>query len=430
MVHSSSSGLLQRKCACGSHTSAGTECKECAAKKGLLQRKLMIGASNDPLEQEADRIADQVMSAPLNSTINRASPKIQRFIGQASDGSNTAPPSVERVLASPGRPLEPALRQDMEARFGQNFSQVRVHTGSAAEQSARDINASAYAVGNNVVFGVNQFDPATREGQRLLTHELVHVVQQERQLISPRSSGLMADASLKSLASNNLPTTGLELVLRRTPTINAGEGTTDELKAERERLREEMQSSRGADKSSYQKLLDQLDRRIKERGDSPLTDCSIRLIFDGRQLHMIGEKVSKSFPAVSGRPIEPGTTLFDYGADRQRLENVGPIPEGEYWIDPKEMKYFFLYDHSWGNARITIHPFNTTHNFGRGGFFIHGGSVPSSAGCIDLTGAMDEFAAELAELRRMSLVSCKIILVVQYPVLGDFPNVPNNRAIG
>lgn len=171
-------GILQRKCACGSHTSMGGECKECAAKKEMVQRKLTIGASNDPLEQEADRVADQVMSTPLNSTINRTPPKIQRFTGQASDGLNTALPSVERVLASSGRPLEPALRQDMETRFGHDFSHVRVHTGSAAEQSAREVSASAYTVGQNVVFGTDQFAPGTRGGRRLLAHELTHVIQQ------------------------------------------------------------------------------------------------------------------------------------------------------------------------------------------------------------------------------------------------------------
>jgi len=82
-------GVLQRKCACGSHMGAGGECKGCAAKKGVLQRKLTIGASNDPLEQEADRVTNQVMSTPLNSAINRTPPKIQRFTSQASDGLNT-----------------------------------------------------------------------------------------------------------------------------------------------------------------------------------------------------------------------------------------------------------------------------------------------------------------------------------------------------
>lgn len=86
--------------------------------------------------------------------------------------------SVDRVLASPGSPLRPALRQDMELRFGYDFSRVRVHSGAAAEQSARDVNANAYTVGHDVVFGVGRFAPGSQEGRRLIAHELTHVVQQ------------------------------------------------------------------------------------------------------------------------------------------------------------------------------------------------------------------------------------------------------------
>lgn len=187
-LQSSGGLMIQRKCACGSQIIAGGECEECAKSSDGLQRKLAIGASNDPLEQEADRVADQVMAAPLNSTVNAAPPHIQRSTGQANEGLDSAPASVDRVLASPGRPLESALRQDMEQRFGHDFSRVRVHTDSAAEQSARDLNANAYTVGNNVVFGTGGFAPGSHEGRRLLAHELTHVVQQSPNLDSSGAS--------------------------------------------------------------------------------------------------------------------------------------------------------------------------------------------------------------------------------------------------
>ena len=171
-------GLLQRQCACGNRTNAGGECTKCAKKKHNLQRKLFIGASKDPLEHEADRVADQVMSSQPNDTINKASVCIQRYSGQANNGEGTAPASVDHVLSGSGRPLEPTLRNDMEQRFGHDFSHVRLHTGGTAEQSARDVNANAYTVGNNVVFGAGQFSPQTHSGKRLLAHELTHVVQQ------------------------------------------------------------------------------------------------------------------------------------------------------------------------------------------------------------------------------------------------------------
>ena len=66
----------------------------------------------------------------------------------------------------------------MEQRFGQDFSQVRVHSDGAAEQSARDVNAHAYTAGHDIVFGESRFAPETRVGLRLLAHELTHVVQQ------------------------------------------------------------------------------------------------------------------------------------------------------------------------------------------------------------------------------------------------------------
>jgi hypothetical protein len=171
-------GLLRRKCEYGAKTSSlsADTCEECSNKH--LQAKLVIGASNDPLEQEADRVADQVLAAPAHPVVSDAHPRIQRYTGQTTGQTDTAPASVDRVLASPGRALEPALQQDMEQRFGYDFSRVRVHSGVAAEQSARDVNANAYTVGHNIVFGASRFAPGTREGRRLIAHELTHVVQQ------------------------------------------------------------------------------------------------------------------------------------------------------------------------------------------------------------------------------------------------------------
>ena len=173
------SGLLQRKCACGNHTLAGGECEECSKKKRFgLQTKLKVNEPGDIYEQEADRIADQVMATPAHSAVSGAPPRIQRFSGQSTGQMDAAPASVDQALASPGRPLEPALRQDMEQRFGHDFSRVRVHSGAAAEQSARDVNAHAYTVGHDIVFGAGRFAPGTHEGRRLIAHELTHVVQQ------------------------------------------------------------------------------------------------------------------------------------------------------------------------------------------------------------------------------------------------------------
>jgi len=151
---------------------------------GGIQPKLMVNTPGDVYEQEADRIADQVMAMPAHPAFSGAPPRIQRFSGQSNEQTEAAPASVDQALASPGRPLEAALRQDMEQRFGHDFSSVRVHSGTIAEQSAQDVNAHAYTLGQNIVFGAGRFIPETHEGRRLLAHELAHVVQQ-RNAIDP-----------------------------------------------------------------------------------------------------------------------------------------------------------------------------------------------------------------------------------------------------
>jgi hypothetical protein len=123
----SNAGLrLQRKCACGSQTPSLTgECAECASEK-VLQPKLTVGATNDPLEEEADRVAEQVLAISKDSAVSGAAPHIQRFAGRTTRQTGTAPASVDRVLGGLGRPLDPVLRRDMEQRFGHDFSRVRV----------------------------------------------------------------------------------------------------------------------------------------------------------------------------------------------------------------------------------------------------------------------------------------------------------------
>lgn len=89
------------------------------------------------------------------------------------------PSAVSEVLQFPGRPLDSGSRVFMEERFRHDFSKVRVHTDSRAADSAAAVNALAYTVGNDLVFGSGQYAPETGTGRRLLTHELSHVVQQQ-----------------------------------------------------------------------------------------------------------------------------------------------------------------------------------------------------------------------------------------------------------
>ncbi len=90
-----------------------------------------------------------------------------------------APPGLDETPNGPGRPLDPSTRTFMEPRFGHDLSQVRIHTGSQSVESARSVNAAAYTVGQDIIFGAGQYAPTTPGGLNLLAHELTHTVQQK-----------------------------------------------------------------------------------------------------------------------------------------------------------------------------------------------------------------------------------------------------------
>lgn len=198
--------LLQRKCACGAHSHGQEECKECSQKRGNLQRKLAIGASNDPLEMEADRVADRVMASAPEGGIGLARPQIQRFGGGGRTDAMSVPDSVDHVLGESGESMQAELRHDMESRFGHDFSGVRLHTGEAASRSARDVGASAYTAGSHIVLGSGAPALQASSGRRLLAHELTHVVQQTSPMPLP-AHGLAS-------AMQSMPSRGREQVQR------------------------------------------------------------------------------------------------------------------------------------------------------------------------------------------------------------------------
>ncbi len=116
-------------------------------------------------------------------------------------GGTGAPPLVHEVLRSPGQPLDAATRAVMEPRFGHDFSKVRVHTDTRANESANAVDALAYTVGPQIVFGAGRYRPGSTTGRQLLAHELTHVVQQRGQpsaghslLVGPSSDAYEAEA--------------------------------------------------------------------------------------------------------------------------------------------------------------------------------------------------------------------------------------------
>ncbi len=155
----------------------------------------MVHSPGDLYEQEADHVSEHVTSTPepAAASASTAVPGAQRHAGgQATphgplqmqsvaatgSGQLAAPAVVNQALVSPSHSLDAATRSFMEPQFGRDFSGVRVHSGAVADRSARALGASAYTVGSEIVFAEGQFAPRTPSGQRLLAHELTHVVQQ------------------------------------------------------------------------------------------------------------------------------------------------------------------------------------------------------------------------------------------------------------
>jgi hypothetical protein len=170
-------------------------------RSGALHAKLAVGAADDPLEREADAVAERVTRAPAPKLRRKCDcggpsgasgeceecrkrrgeetgegPIVRR---RASDrgGPSEAPSIVHRTLGVAGRPLDSATRADMEGRFGADFGDVRIHTGREAAQSAEAVGALAYTVGPDIAFGEGRYAPGSDEGRQLLAHELTHVAQ-------------------------------------------------------------------------------------------------------------------------------------------------------------------------------------------------------------------------------------------------------------
>jgi hypothetical protein len=85
-----------------------------------------------------------------------------------------APAIVHTVLQSPGQPLDPVARAGAEARFGRDFSRIRIHSDARAAAFAMLLRSQAYAVGRHLVFGAGEYAPGSDAGRRLLDHELTH----------------------------------------------------------------------------------------------------------------------------------------------------------------------------------------------------------------------------------------------------------------
>ena len=228
---------MKRACACGGQAGLHGGCPECGPPRptaqGRLsgQAKLTVSQPGDPYEQEADRVAEQVMRMPVrqlqrgtlpwdvgaHQALQMSSPTTQltpldwlhsreadaetkaggsqrqrptEEIGERknlqSRGTTAHSPSVTPLVEAAinsmrgagGQPLDPSTRSFMEPRFGQRFGQVRVHNDPTAAAAARALDAHAFTLGTHLFFGDGAFRPTTPAGQTLIAHELAHMLQQ------------------------------------------------------------------------------------------------------------------------------------------------------------------------------------------------------------------------------------------------------------
>jgi hypothetical protein len=164
--------------------------------KPVVQPKLSINAPDNIYEQEADSVANKVMNSgsndigkasfftasitPIQRKCEHCEEEEKKMQRKGTDSSVADTSVTESYLTSltGGQSLNKGQQHFFESGIGYDFSNVRLHTDSAAAQSAAAVNARAYTHGNNIVFGSGQYQPETDNGKRLLAHELTHTVQQ------------------------------------------------------------------------------------------------------------------------------------------------------------------------------------------------------------------------------------------------------------
>jgi hypothetical protein len=174
-----------------------------------LQAKFLVGGAHDPLEAQADRVAEQVMRSPASRLRDERDPVATSTPGRASPGGTPD--------AWPGgatQPLDSSLRAWFEPRFGVDFSRVRIYADEHADASARSLGARAFTTGPHIVFGGGQYRPETDDGRMLLAHELTHVMQQGHA------------AALDGGGAVRMTAPGTSMIQRDTPDGSAGASGT------------------------------------------------------------------------------------------------------------------------------------------------------------------------------------------------------------
>jgi hypothetical protein len=369
-----------------------------------VQVKLTVSEPGDKHEEEADHMADAVMRAPSGGQVQRmcSDCEEEKKVSRAAEGErapevgDTASANIGAMRGG-GSELPSGTREFFEPKFGADFSRVRVHTDARAADTADALDAKAFTVGNDIAFARGEFAPHSGEGQKLLAHELTHVVQQ-----NGKGAAVKRDKKKDSDKEKN--------------------------KGEK--------AASGANKYG-----------------------TISMAFDGLFLTVFGDgKEILRFFAESGRPTLPTEEhVRECGADRRvdtymsavfaGIEDHGPIPEGEFQFNPSQIENFSFSEQmsllwsglwtsgsvkfrgrmqhagDWGRGRVRLDKIRTQdapcgNPHTRHSFYLHGGVIQGSAGCIDIGSRFPELADFLAEFKKP--IRIKVKYVYRTPRVGFF----------
>jgi hypothetical protein len=360
-----------------------------------IQCKLSIGAVDDPLEHEAGAMADKVMRMPEKNFIQRTcahceeEEKVQRkplssFIQRKStEAGFIADANVSNQISTSrgsGQAIDSGTRSFMQARFGADFSNVNIHTGSEATSLNRELNAKAFTVGNDIYFNEGQYQPYTSQGKSLLAHELAHTIQQGgAQNKASRVPDIQREPDKKGSDYKiiRMHFDGKDLIV-------SGDG--------KEIFRYAGQSGRPV-------LLREED--VKQCGGDPVTDTYMN---------------DKRFVGIKDfGPIPEGTYSFSAGSIENFTwgEEMSLIGGGIAGHDTTKIGNRNIHSGDWGRGRVALNPVKIDKGpcgnpQARSAFFLHGGLLAGSSGCIDIGGDF----TDLSEF--LSTYKGSVVLTVKY----------------
>jgi Domain of unknown function (DUF4157) len=152
---------------------------------GLLLRNIGTQEGKSQAEGKAATLPGESLLHPANAERRAAllrqlqqhygNTYVQRWVAGVSESPSSAAPQSED-----GQSLDTATKAAMESAYGEDFSDVRTHTSSTAQEAAAELGARAFTRGRDIYFGAGEYDPTSRSGREVLAHELAHVVQQRK----------------------------------------------------------------------------------------------------------------------------------------------------------------------------------------------------------------------------------------------------------